>query len=701
MQKLYTPARIVFIFLVLAVALTVYVSAMYRIQVYHPRIGEDGQVRQREITRTSTIAAARGNICDRNGVLLASGRPSYNIRLDWSALRGMPDANDAVKELIYAAMDEGIPYNDTFPVTRGAPFEFLANMTSTQENRLNAYFEYFRIDPDIAVSDFLAWLHQHYSIDYTVGILDARLIIGVRYELEIRAIMGNITPYIFASDVSTDFVSYIEERGLTGVYTESTYIREYHTSHAPHILGYIGAMTAEEYEVYKERGYPMDAIVGKVGAELAFEEELHGVAGRQTMRFNEDGTVLGFEINKLPEPGNHIHLTVDLDLQIATEHALRTQIETINARREATEIKEGDDELDLIPGGAVVVVDVNTGEVLASASYPTFSLLTLSEDWSQLNTDPNFPMLNRATHGRYSPGSTFKMITGLAALRHIGIVTRYFPINDPGRFTKYEDYGLILSCWIYPEHRVGHGDLDIVQALECSCNYYFLQVSDWFPGGARGGADILAETSREFGLGINTGIELPESSGRLALPEVKFEVLGETGWYYGDTLTAGFGQGLNRFTPIQLANYSATIANDGKLQRLSFLRRVSDPNFGSLHEHEPEVLNQISDLDNLEIIQEGMRAVTKGNRGTAKSVFGNYRIPVAAKTGTVQIEGALVNDGVFVCYAPANNPEIAISIVVEKGGSGSAIMDIARMIFDHYFVTESTIQATPYGTMVP
>jgi len=695
MQKMYTPARIGLIFAIMAIALTYYVSALYIVQIHNPMVLDENQAPRRFITRRTTLSAARGNIYDRNGVLLASGRPSYNIKIDWFALRVSPDANEIVQELVYATMDEGLIYTDSFPVTRGAPFEYLTNMSSVQENRLNAYLDFHKLDPDIAVSDLLAWMRNHYRIDYTVGILDARLIIGVRYELEIRAIVGSISPYVFAYDVDTDFVSYLEERGLTGVYAESSFVREYHTNSASHLLGYTGAMTAEEYEIYKELGYPMDAIVGKVGAELAFEEILHGTEGEQTMRLTEDGTVVGYEVTREPVPGQHIQLTIDLDLQIAAEHALRSQIEIINLERE-------EEEEDTIPGGAVVITNVNTGELLAAASFPTFSLQTLSEDWAFLNTDPAYPMLNRATQGRYAPGSTFKMVTALTGLRHVGVINRYFPINDTGVFDKYEDVGFTAQCWVFGEFRVGHGEVDIVQAIECSCNYYFLQVSDWLPGGARPGSYLLAETAQEFGLGRTTGLEIPESAGRLAIPEVKEEVTGDSGWYAGDILLAGFGQGHNRFTPVQLANYAATIANGGTLYSLSLLYRVRDSDFTEeLYSHTPEVLNVIEETDFIEIIQEGMRAVSRGGRGTARSVFRDYPIEVASKTGTVQIEGASINDGVFVCYAPAENPEIAISIVVEKGGSGSAIMDIARIIFDHYFVTQSTFLAAPYGEMVP
>jgi len=295
------------------------------------------------------------------------------------------------------------------------------------------------------------------------------------------------------------------------------------------------------------------------------------------------------------------------------------------------------------------------------------------------------------------------MITAFAGLRH-GLITRETTINDVGRFIKYEPQGYAPSCWIYQQRGFGHGPLTVVRALECSCNYFFINVSDWFAGGSSAGARILAETAQDFGLGRRTGLEIPENSGRLATPEWKREAFSgpDGGWFAADTLMTSFGQGHNMFTPVQLANYAATIANGGTLHSLTILRRVKSADFTELlHSHVPEVLNEIEEKEYIQILQEGMRAVARGSSGTAAREFRNYSIPVAAKTGTVQVEGRDINDGVFVCYAPADNPEIAISIVIEKGGSGSAVMDIARTIFDYYFRSEITVRAVPQGELIP
>ena len=695
MQKMYKPVRVGAVFILIAVLLTIYVSALYKMQIYDDGPTATQLYPQSTYNRTVTLPSARGNIYDRNGVLLASGRPSYNITLHRRALLYDPAMNDVIQELIYTTMDENVIYNDTFPITRGAPFTYISDMTAEQRRRLDEYFKEFNLDPDISASDLLATMRSHYKIDYTVGIAEARLIIGVRYELEIRAIIGNLAPYIFASDVSPEFVALIEERGLTGVFIETTYIREYHTTYAAHLLGYIRPMSPAQVEIYyKELGYPMDALVGQTGAESAFEDLLHGVDGKQVITMSDSGTVTKVVTLQEPEPGEHIYLTIDIDFQMMVEHALSAHIDLLNTGRE--------EESDKITGGAVAVVDVRTGELLAAASYPTFNPITLSRDFSRLNSDPTRPMWNRATQGGYNPGSTFKMVTAFAGLRH-GVIERYTPIDDIGVYSVLGDKGNTYrpTCWYYQLNGVGHGPLDVVQALERSCNYFFMSVADRIEGGWETGAYALAAAAQEFGLGRTTGLEISENPGRLATPDFTREVLHE-GWWRGDTVATAFGQGHNMFTPVQLANYAATIANGGTLHALTILRRIKSADFSELlYTHEPVVLNVIEETEYIGIIQEGMRAVARGSQGTARSVFSDYPIRVAAKTGTVQQETSDINNGVFVCYAPADDPQIAISVVIEKGGSGSSVMDVARMIFDYYFRTESTVLAVPFGELIP
>ncbi|MCL2124743.1 MAG: penicillin-binding transpeptidase domain-containing protein [Oscillospiraceae bacterium] len=695
MQKLYKPARIGLIFVLIAIMLTIYVPALYRMQIYEARPDEDELYPQVIIPRTIPLIAARGNIYDRNGILLASGRPIYSISIDRDLFVRLSDdkRNSIIQDLVFTTMDENVEYIDTFPITPGAPFTYISNMTQDQRTQLNKYFAYFdALSPDMSASDLLAWMRGHYKIDFTIGITEARLIIGIRYEIEMRAIMSNLPPYVFANDVSTDFISLIEERNMLGVHINSTYVREYHTSNAAHLLGYIGPIPEGQVEKFAELGYPLDAVIGRDGAELAFEEQLRGINGSQLIKTSDTGIVMDVSTITEPEPGQNVYLTLDIGIQAVSEEALSTHIESLNLDRE--------EEFDKITGGAVAVVQVQTGELLAAASYPTFNRATMSQDWPMLSIDPNLPMFNRATQGQYNPGSTFKMITGLTGLRY-GVIGRYTPIDDVGVYDLYKDKGYAPSCWIYQLNGVGHGELDIVHAIERSCNYFFISVADWIQGGDAAGAEAIAEVALEFGLGRSTGLEVPENPGVLATPDYARDVL-KVGWWRADTLMTGFGQGYNEFTPVQLANYAATIANGGTLHSLTLLRRIMSADMSDMiYEHTPDVLNEFAEKDNIKIIQEGMRLVTSSNAGTAYSIFGDYPVSVAAKTGTVELDASERNNGVFICYAPADNPEIAISIVIEKGGSGSAVMAIARMIFDYYFGTEITSFMVPYGELIP
>jgi len=713
MQKMYKPARIAVIFILLAAMLGVFIADLYRIQIHEARAFDPNSVPVSLISRTVSLPAARGNIYDRNGILLASGRPSFNIMLDWGLMRaqGLEIMNSNILELIYTAMEEGYSHIDTFPVTRGAPFSFLSDMTGEQQRRLDAYFAYHRLDPDISASDLLAWMRRHYRIDYTIGILDARLIIGVRYELEMRFVIENLGPYVFVRDVTTDFITLISERGYNGVFSESSFIREYHTTYAAHILGYIRRMSPQQFEVLREQGYAMDALVGQIGAEFAFEEELRGIDGRKRVWMTADGTIADEIVTHPPQPGNHVYLTLDIDLQTVVEHSLRTQVDIINNERaEASRLAGLEPSAeDRITGGAVVVLDVRTGELLSAASYPTFNPLTLSQDFSNILTDPREPLFNRATHGRYEPGSTFKMVTAFAGLRY-DVVGRWTTVNCTGRYTRYAQLNFAPNCWIFPIVGVGHHGVDIVSALECSCNYYFMWIADRLPaepGSSYQQGLILAEVSRAFGLGVSTGIELPETIGRLTTPEWLSEayargIVDHPSWNSALSVTTGFGQGHNRFTPLQLASYTATIANGGTLFEQSILSRVMSSDFTEqLHSFTPTIRSQIEEVEYIEFLREGMLAASRGNQGTARAVFRDYPIRVGSKTGTAQVAGRDINNGVFVAYAPHNNPEIAVAIVVERGGSGSAVMDIARMIFDYYFSTGSAVAATPYGELIP
>ena len=684
MQKLFKTSRIAIVSVFVFLLIGVYLATLYKMQIYDAPKTQEAWSSFSAYTQSVTVPAARGDILDRNGVLLVSSRPQYNITISRERLLKREDKNDIVLNLIKLAMEHGVAYTDTFPMTTGAPFSYLLDMTDTQRDRLSAYFEYFDLDPDISASDFFVWLREHYGIDYKTSIPDARLIIGVRYEMEIRAIK-NLPAYVFAEDVDVNFVSVVKEHSFPCVNVETTSRRVYHTDYAAHILGYIGQMDAEEYKVYKEKGYAYNALIGKAGVERAFEDYLHGQDGKMLVTMDDDGTILSERVTEPAVPGQNVFLTIDIALQEVCENSLAAKIDLINAERT---------EEDRVTGGAVVVTQVKTGKVLAAASYPTFDLATLQRFYNDLAENPSKPLLNRAFMGIYNPGSTFKMVTALAGLRS-GAITEGTTVNDTGIFTEYADRGFSPVCWIYPLTGGGHGKVNVVSAIRESCNYFFYWLGDKL------GIDRIAQTAADFGLGSKTGIELPESAGILATPEYKKEKLGIS-WYAADNIITAIGQGYNLFTPLQLANYAATIANGGTVYSTTILDAIRSADYSSVvYEQTPSALRQIDGADYLPLIQRGMRQVSES--GTAKSVFGDSPIPVASKTGTVQVGGssAELNNGVFVCYAPADDPEIAIALVVEKGTSGATIMHIARDILDFYFTEETTAAVAADNTILP
>ncbi len=663
MDRTLKSSRIAFLALILAALAALMIFSMYNLSAVQAEeyLSTPGAA---SIATTKTVEAARGAILDRNGTLLAADETVYSVKISRSSLLKEDDPNDTVLKLVKAANRYGVKYNDTFPVTLSAPFQYVAKPTNLQSSRLATYLEYFGLDADITAPDLISWLRNHYKINYTVTAEDARLIIGVRYELEMRVLV-NTSEYIFADNVSTDYLTFIKTGRMPSVSVAKSYKRVYYTEYAAHVIGTVGPIYADEYAARKDQGYSLTSIIGKSGVEYAFEDYLRGKPGRVTVYTDRSGAVIDEVVRTQAKAGGNVYLTIDIGLNQVAEESLAATIASINEARVAeAERRYFDGETneyrapELAEGGAVVVVDVKTGKVLAMASYPDYSVST----W------------NRATQGTYEPGSTFKMVTAWAGLNN-NYISPETTIRDEGIYTKYEDLGYAPRCWVYP---ASHGNVNVVKAIENSCNYFFYWLSD------RMGITPISEAAKQFGLGSETGIEIGEKAGILASREYKREVLNE-GWWNADTLQASIGQSYNQFTPVQIASYVATIANGGTHYKTSVLDYVTSSDYSDiLIEKQPEIWNVIDDPGGyFPVIRRGMRAVV--TTGTAAAMFKGFSVPIAAKTGTVQSDTAAMNTGVFVCYAPANDPQIAIAVVVEKGGSGSGLTQVARDIITEYF----------------
>ena len=513
-KKFSIKGRVVALFLVFASVLGIYAVALYDLQVAN-RDKYTSAGRSISVS-TETVKAVRGDILDRCGRVLVTNEECYNLTINMSELRKQEDTNRALLDIINFVTQEGEEYTDTFPVSKtGTKYRYLVSMTDIQQSRLSEYKKYFKLDEDISAEELMTFMAEHYDIDTSMyDREELRRIIGVRYEVEIRNIV-NISPYTFASDVDSGLITKILETGMTGLDIETTWKRVYKTSYAAHILGHIGLMNEEEYEEYKDRGYAMDAYIGKDGAEKAFEEYLKGSDGTIKVGRNADGVTVAVETEVETVPGRDVMLTLDIGLQEAAEKALENCINTINSERDEDEEKA--------TGGAAVVVQVGTGDVLASASYPSFDITAYMSDYDSLANDSSMPLYNRATMGTYSPGSTFKIVTATAALGE-GVITPWTTIYDEGQFTKYSGYQ--PKCWIYPG---SHGYEDVVDAIRDSCNYFF------YVAGSETGIDSISKYAEDYGLGQTTGIEVPENTGTVASRIYKESVKNED-WYVGDTL---------------------------------------------------------------------------------------------------------------------------------------------------------------------
>ena len=681
-KRLIKPARLVAMALILVLLLAVYLVFLYRLQIVE---GEKYYNRSNEIsTTTRPVTAARGNILDRYGRVLVSNSECYNLQIDTDKLFANEDPNAVILELVKMVQGFGDSYTDDLPISTEPPFEYDENMTAIQRTMLNAYFKRQELDPNSTAVELMSYMRTRYNIDNSYTAEEMRIIAGVRYSINVRYAV-NTADYIFVEDASMQLISSIMEQKLAGIEVNRAYVREYYTEYAAHILGYTGLMTQEEYERYSLLDYANDAMVGKDGIEFAFESYLHGQDGEVRETRNAAGTILATEYIKEPVPGNHIYLTIDSVLQEQTERILASGVEDLKktyaqARAEAAGRGEPYDPefKDEITGAAAVVVDVRTGEPLAMASWPTYDVSTVVENYAELLETPNAPLFNRALMGAYAPGSTFKPCTAIAALTK-GIINTEYKVKCEGVFTKYAADGYAPECWIWSEGYT-HPEENVTTAIRDSCNYFFYTIGNEL------GVDAMGEFAHNFGLGVSTGIELVETKGNMSNRANHSDYTG-TEWRIGDTLQAAIGQADSVFTPLQMAEYCATVANGGTRYSASILKAIRNYDYTEkLYERQPEVLSTVETADyNWAAVHEGMWQVLN-DYINEKNVLQWYdcALKVAGKTGTAQKGENIQNDGLFMCYAPYDNPEVAIFVAVERGGSGASVQFIARQIMDAY-----------------
>lgn len=660
MMKNPHPAkrRVIILLGVFGAFLLLFGAVLYDAQILH---GSENRARSISSNATSEVVpASRGIITDRNGKVLVSNRLAYTLVFDRSGFTDDASLNDAILRLIRLCQETGTAWNDTLPIAQTGSF---LRYTNDRSESFTQYLEKNKLTATAAGRQLIAEMRALYHVDESLSEKDARLVIGVRYELHSR------DSYTFAEDVSSEVLSLITDGRYEGVSIRTASARVYNTTLAAHILGTIGPIWQEEwssnektgYVGYADKGYSMNDLVGKDGVEKAFQEYLRGTDGRRLITTDEDGKLTGELYTREPQPGGTVALTLDIDLQADVERALAQTITGM--------IDEDSNER----GGAAAVVSVGSGEVLALASYPTYDLSTFNEDYEDLVADERLPMFNRATQGTYAPGSTFKMCTAVAALES-GIITPSSIIQDRGIYTYYRDPQPM--CWVYRQGGSTHGRINVTQAITVSCNYFFYEV------GRLTGIRTLDSYASQFGLGQSTGIEIGDSSGVLASPEWADSHNRE--WTDGQTITAAIGQSYNLFTPLQLANYIATLVGGGEHYQAHLLKNVKEyDNSRLLYVYDDAPLNTVEmSGSTVEAVTKGMHELTVS--GGVAFAFQDCVVSAGAKTGSAQV-GTDIANGVFVAYAPYEDPEIAVAIVIEKGGSGAALATAAVEIINSWF----------------
>ncbi len=602
--------------------------------------------------RTAVLKAPRGEILDSCGREIAVNREGYNIVFN-SAYINKEKLNDTILVLCNYLSESETEWTDKLPLTKTAPYGYTEELKDSFLSSIGlAHY---------ATSDnVFTKLTETYDLS-SYSKEEARIIMGVRYSMTAMD-FSIANPYIFAEDVPDFVMQKVSEARflLDGITVETVPFREYvDTDLAPHLIGNVGSIYAEEWEELKDKGYSYNDKVGKSGIEAYAEETLHGTDGEITYYIDEHGNVIDSVITKEPIPGKTVILNLDKAIQDNVQAALSDTIENLNAGGGHC------------TGGAAVVMNVKEGAIYASANYPTFDMKTYSEDYQSLLDAPNNPLINRAFQGIYPIGSTIKPLVAIAGIDN-SVLNPAEYITCQGKYKYFHDY--TPSCMKV------HGSIGLTTALAKSCNYYF------FETGRRIGASKLTNYFSSFGLGSLTGVEISDSAG----------ILTDVSEGSGDTLQIAIGQ-KNAFTPLQLAVYTSTLANGGTRYKAKLINSIVSYDLKETYvSSKGEVAQQVKISDTaLTAVKRGMLSVTED--GTGSSVFADYSIKVGGKTGTSQNAG--IDHSVFIAFAPFENPEIAIAVVLEHGNSGFAAGSIVKAALDAYFFSgEKSVDDAPNYT---
>ena len=668
----------------------VLIIQLFNLQIIHGK--EYREESNTRLTRESVLEADRGEILDRSGNVLVTSSQKFNIELYKSKIDNTT-LNSTILKMINVLEKNNVSYTDSFPININ-PFEF-----KISDETLKNWKKNNNIDENATAEEAFYKFKEKYKIEND-DINEIRKIIAIRYAITKEG-YSSTKSLVIAKDVPREVISEFSENSdeFPGITVSVQPTRQYtQGTLASHILGYAAKISDKEYETRKDT-YTQNDIIGKTGIESVFEKYLKGQNGIKQIDMAVDGTTTAEVIEKEAVAGANVVLTIDSKLQKVAETALASNIEKIK--------NGGFGKAYNATGGSCVVMNVKTGEVLAMASYPDYNPQSFadgisSEEWNKYSNNEAHPLLNKTMQSAYEPGSIFKMVTAIAGLES-GSITMNDKINDTG---VYKKYGAEWKCWYYTDYHSGHGWLNVSGAIEKSCNYFFYETAD------RMGIDTLDKYAKYFGLGTKTGIELPgETTGTLASKEYASSI--NRTWNPGDTINAAIGQGYNKFTPLQMAKYISIIANGGNKVDASIVKTIRNQDGTEVSRDEINNfvkerlgLGDTEDTENITLnqqyvqaVKEGMKSVTSDESGTAYVRFKNFNIEVGGKTGSAEAgkdsNGKDIVNAWFAGFAPYDNPEIAVVVMVENGGHGNYTAEAVRDIMAEYFgmntqdVTES------------
>ena len=623
-----------------------------------------------------TVTAARGDIVDSRGERIATSVTGYNVVLN-KLLMGDEDLDGMLQKIVELLRANGESWNDTLLISQpdaAGNYTFTAEEGSTRDQKaLAAMKENLGLQQYATANDVMEKLVEDYDLA-SYPLSWQRTLGGIHYEMQLQA-FSNVNNFIMAENVSEATVATIKEHSLSlpGVEIVETSTRSYEQSTVlPHVLGRVGKITAEKWKVtdengqttypLREKGYNMNDIIGISGLESAYEDELRGKDGVETITRNSDGVIVDTALTTVPEPGHTVQLTIDSRFQKAVDKALAENIDMINRVYNTGSMKAA--------AGAAVVLDVKDGSVLAASNYPSFDQNLYATQYSEYSADESLPLFNRALQGLYTPGSTFKPAVAVAALDS-GLINQYSTVFCNGVYTFYKGYSPRCT-------RHGHsGNIDVVTAIKWSCNIFFYDV------GRRTTSDVYDAYAYKMGLGTRTGVEVNEATGRLTTKN-------DSNYTASLDIQAAIGQGNTVVTPVQLATYAGTLANRGVRYRTHFVKAILDTNTGKvLQETQPEVMDVIEDRgDTFDLVRQGMIGVSETMSGLK-----NYPVTIACKTGTPQRSETYYvgstrkhyTNTMMVAYGPAEDAEIALGIVIEYGGGGARAGNLVADIFDAYY----------------